>query len=163
MRASRRITNRECMERRSRRAAGRARLLGLHTAHAIEQAHGVGLSHAVHAYCGNCTRTSSAPIAIPSTRSLGSLGGYVETARCWTATERMGYCLPPIPARLSTGQSGENLRPVPCGRQRELCSVSAARQRAQSHTESRALLCKAVHDLLLFSVLTFFMIHTILG
>ena len=45
-----------------------------------------------------------------------------------------------------SGQPGENLRQVPCGRQRQLCPVSAPCQCAQSQAEPGALLCPAVHE-----------------
>ena len=74
----------ECMARPLRRQPGCSGMLGLPHRACHPAADAGGFPHAVHADLRHrATRTGSRPTGTPSTRNWGSLGGYVETARCW--------------------------------------------------------------------------------
>jgi hypothetical protein len=72
--------------------------------------------------CGNCHKEKFSTYRDTFHSQLGSLGGYVETARCWDC-HGAHEMLPASDPRSAgeQGQPGEDLRALPCGRQRELC------------------------------------------
>ena len=118
-----------------------------HTAHAILQPTEAAFRMQSTPICGNCHKDKFSTYRDTFHSQLGSLGGYVETARCWDCHQR---------ARRVAGQrsqlahqqsqSGQDLRTLPCGCEPELRPVSAACQRARPQAESGALLRAAVHE-----------------
>ncbi len=117
-----------------------------HTAHAIEQPTAAAFRMQSTPICGSATRTSSPLTAIPSTRSWARWAAMWRRRAAGTATERMSSARVRSALADQQGQPGEDLRQVPCGRQRQLCPVPAACQRAQSQAESGALLHPPVHE-----------------
>ncbi len=118
-----------------------------HTAHAIEQPTAAAFRMQSTPICGNCHKDKFSTYRDTFHSQLGSLGGYVETARCWDchgAHEILPAIRSPLPHR--PGQPGGHLRQVPCGRQPQLRPVSAPCQRAQSQAEPGPLLYPFVYE-----------------
>jgi predicted CXXCH cytochrome family protein len=134
-----------------------------HTAHAILQPTGAEFRMQSTPICGSCHKDKLSTYRDTFHSQLGSLGGYVETARCWDchgAHEIYPASDPrsPIaPANLVTT----------CGK----CHAGANRSfvQYQPHANARdrklnpaLFYVRLFMNLLLVSVLTFFIIHTVL-
>ncbi|MGD0732258.1 MAG: cytochrome c3 family protein [Terracidiphilus sp.] len=134
-----------------------------HTAHAIEQPTAAAFRMQSTPICGNCHKEKFSTYRDTFHSQLGSLGGYVETARCWDchgAHEILPASDPrsPIaPANLVTT----------CGRCHAGANASFVKYQPHANARNRKLNPALYYvtlfmNLLLVSVLTFFMIHTIL-
>ncbi len=134
-----------------------------HTAHSILQPTEAEFRMQSTPICGSCHKDKLSTYHDTFHSQLGSLGGYVETARCWDC-HRAHDVLPATDPRSPIAPA--NLV-VTCGR----CHAGANLRfvQYQPHANSRdlkrnpALYCiRLFMNLLLASVLTFFLIHTIL-
>ena len=134
-----------------------------HTAHAIEQPTATAFRIQSTPVCGNCHKDKFSTYRDTFHSQLGSLGGYVETARCWDC-HGAHEILPASDPRSPINKA--NLVQT-CGR----CHASANRSfvQYQPHANARnrklnpaLYFIRLFMNLLLASVLSFFMIHTIL-
>ena len=73
-----------------------------HTAHAILQPTEAAFRMQSTPICGNCHKEKFSTYRDTFHSQLGSLGGYVETARCWDCHGAHECCPRPIPVRRST-------------------------------------------------------------
>ncbi|MGD0902531.1 MAG: cytochrome c3 family protein [Terracidiphilus sp.] len=134
-----------------------------HTAHAIEQPTATAFRIQSTPVCGNCHKDKFSTYRDTFHSQLSSLGGYVETALCWDC-HKAHEILPESDPRSSINKA--NLVAT-CGR----CHTSANRSfvQYQPHANARnrklnpgLYFVRLFMNLLLASVLTFFMIHTVL-
>jgi predicted CXXCH cytochrome family protein len=134
-----------------------------HTAHAILQPTADAFRMQSTPICGSCHKEKLATYRDTFHSQLGSLGGYVETARCWDchgAHEILPASDPrsPIaPANLVTT----------CGRCHAGANASFVKYQPHANARSRKLnpalyFVRLFMNLLLAGTLTFFVIHTIL-
>ena len=113
--------------------------------------------------CGNCHKDKFSTYRDTFHSQLGSLGGYVETARCWDchgAHDVRPASDPHSP--VNPGQPGHHLRPCHAG-----ANASFVQYQPHANARDRKLnpalyFVRLFMNLLLAGVLTFFMIHTIL-
>lgn len=134
-----------------------------HTAHAIEQPTAAAFRMQSTPICGNCHKEKFTTYRDTFHSQLSSLGGYVETARCWDchgAHEILPASDPrsPIaPANLVTT----------CGRCHAGANASFVQYQPHANARNRKLnpalyFVRLFMNLLLAGTLTFFVIHTIL-
>ena len=118
-----------------------------HTAHAILQPTESAFRMQSTPICGSCHKDKLSTYRDTFHSQLGSLGGYVETARCWDchgAHEIFPASDPRSP--VNKANLVADLRQMPRGCEPQLCSISAARQCARPQAESGALLRAAVYE-----------------
>ena len=134
-----------------------------HTAHAILQPTESAFRMQSTPICGNCHKDKFSTYRDTFHSQLGSLGGYVETARCWDC-HGAHEILPASDPNSPTAKANLVATCGRCWRRRkpELRAIPAARRCARPQAEPRLYFVRLFMNLLLASVLTFFMIHTIL-
>lgn len=134
-----------------------------HTAHGIVEPTSADFRMQSTPVCGSCHRDKFSTYRDTFHSQLGLLGGYVETARCWDchqAHEVLAASDPrsPIaPAHLVTT----------CGRCHAGANASFVQYQPHANAKNRKLnpalyYIRLFMNLLLASVLTFFLIHTVL-
>ena len=134
-----------------------------HTAHAILQPTESAFRSQSTPICGSCHKDKFSTYRDTFHSQLGSLGGYVETARCWDchgAHEILPASDPNSPVNPA------NLVKT-CGRCHAGANASFVKYQPHANARDRKLspalyYIRLFMNLLLASVLTFFMIHTIL-
>ena len=134
-----------------------------HTAHAILQPTEAEFRMQSTPICGSCHKDKLSTYRDTFHSQLGSLGGYVETARCWDchgAHEIYSSNDPRSPVAKA------NLVKT-CGRCHSGANVSFVQYQPHANAHDRKLnpalyFVRLFMNLLLVSVLTFFVIHTIL-
>ena len=134
-----------------------------HTAHAIEQPTAAAFRMQSTPICGNCHKEKFSTYRDTFHSQLGSLGGYVETARCWDC-HKAHEILPASDPRSPVAPA--NLVKT-CGRCHAGANASFVQYQPHANAHSRKLNPALYYvtlfmNLLLVSVLTFFMIHTLL-
>ncbi len=134
-----------------------------HTAHAIEQPTASAFRMQSTPICGNCHKDKFSTYRDTFHSQLSSLGGYVETARCWDchgAHEILPASDPRSPV------APQNLVKT-CGKCHAGANASFVQYQPHANAKNRKLnpalyYIRLFMNLLLAGVLTFFMIHTIL-
>jgi len=134
-----------------------------HTAHAILQPTEAEFRMQSTPICGSCHKDKLSTYRDTFHSQLGSLGGYVETARCWDchgAHEIYSSSDPRSPVAKA------NLVKT-CGRCHSGANISFVQYQPHANAHDRKLnpalfFVRLFMNLLLASVLTFFVIHTIL-
>jgi predicted CXXCH cytochrome family protein len=134
-----------------------------HTAHAIEQPTAAAFRMQSTPICGNCHTEKFSTYRDTFHSQLGALGGYVETARCWDCHGAHGI-LPTSDPRSPVNP--DNLVAT-CGRCHAGANASFVQYQPHANAHNRKLNPALYYiglfmNLLLVSVLTFFLIHTIL-
>jgi predicted CXXCH cytochrome family protein len=133
-----------------------------HTAHAIEQPTAAAFRMQSTPICGNCHKEKFSTYRDTFHSQLGSLGGYVETARCWDC-HGAHQILPASDPRSPINKA--NLVAT-CGRCHAGANASFVQYQPHANARNRklnpALYYVRLFMNLLASVLTFFLIHTIL-
>ncbi len=134
-----------------------------HTAHAIEQPTAAAFRMQSTPICGNCHKDKFTTYRDTFHSQLSSLGGYVETARCWDC-HGAHEILPPSDPRSPIAPA--NLVET-CGRCHAGANASFVQYQPHANARSRKLnpalyFVRMFMNLLLAGVLTFFVIHTIL-
>jgi predicted CXXCH cytochrome family protein len=134
-----------------------------HTAHAIEQPTASAFRMQSTPICGNCHKEKFSTYRDTFHSQLGSLGGYVETARCWDC-HGAHEILPASDPRSPVAPA--NLVET-CGRCHAGANASFVQYQPHANAHNRKLNPALYYvtlfmNLLLVSVLTFFMIHTLL-
>jgi predicted CXXCH cytochrome family protein len=134
-----------------------------HTAHAIEQPTADAFRMQSTPICGNCHKEKFSTYRDTFHSQLGALGGYVETARCWDCHGAHDV-LPASDPRSPVNQA--NLVAT-CGRCHAGANASFVKYQPHANARNRKLnpalyFIRLFMNLLLASVLTFFLIHTIL-
>ena len=134
-----------------------------HTAHAILQPTESEFRMQSTPICGNCHREKFSTYRDTFHSQLGLLGGYVETARCWDchgAHEILPVSDPHSPiAKANLVQT--------CGRCHAGANASFVQYQPHANARNRRLnpalyYIRLFMNLLLTSVLTFFLLHTVL-
>jgi predicted CXXCH cytochrome family protein len=134
-----------------------------HTAHAILQPTEAAFRSQSTPICGNCHKEKFSTYRDTFHSQLGSLGGYVETARCWDCHGAHGI--------LPTADPNSPVNPAnlvkTCGRCHAGANASFVKYQPHANARDRKLnpalyFIRLFMNLLLASVLIFFMIHTIL-
>jgi predicted CXXCH cytochrome family protein len=134
-----------------------------HTAHAILQPTEAAFRMQSTPICGSCHKDKLSTYRDTFHSQLGSLGGYVETARCWDCHGAHDDA-----ARLRSaladqqGQPGEDLRQCHAG-----ANLSFVQYQPHANARDRKLnpalyFVRLFMNLLLAGTLTFFVIHTML-
>jgi predicted CXXCH cytochrome family protein len=134
-----------------------------HTAHAIEQPTAAAFRMQSTPICGNCHKDKFSTYRDTFHSQLGSLGGYVETARCWDCHGAHNV-LPASDPRSPIAQA--NLINT-CGRCHAGANASFVQYQPHANARNRKLnpalfYIRLFMNLLLAGVLAFFAIHTIL-
>jgi predicted CXXCH cytochrome family protein len=134
-----------------------------HTAHAIEQPTADAFRMQSTPICGSCHKEKFSTYRDTFHSQLGALGGYVETARCWDC-HGAHEVLPASDPRSPVNQA--NLV-VTCGRCHAGANASFVKYQPHANARNRKLnpalyFIRLFMNLLLASVLTFFVIHTVL-
>ena len=134
-----------------------------HTAHAIEQPTASAFRMQSTPICGNCHKEKFSTYRDTFHSQLGSLGGYVETARCWDCHGAHDI----LPASDPRSPIAAANLVTTCGRCHAGANASFVKYQPHANAHSRKLNPALYYvtlfmNLLLVSVLTFFMIHTIL-
>jgi predicted CXXCH cytochrome family protein len=134
-----------------------------HTAHAIEQPTAAAFRMQSTPICGNCHKDKFSTYRDTFHSQLGSLGGYVETARCWDCHGAHNV-LPVSDPRSPIAPA--NLINT-CGRCHAGANASFVQYQPHANARNRKLnpalfYIRLFMNLLLASVLVFFAIHTIL-
>jgi hypothetical protein len=134
-----------------------------HTAHAILQPTEAEFRSQSTPICGSCHKDKFSTYRDTFHSQLGALGGYVETARCWDCHGAHDVLpasdprSPIAPANLVTT----------CGRCHAGANASFVKYQPHANARNRKLnpalyFIRLFMNLLLASVLTFFVIHTVL-
>jgi len=134
-----------------------------HTAHAILQPTESAFRMQSTPICGSCHKEKLSTYRDTFHSQLGSLGGYVETARCWDCHGAHKI----VPASDPTSPIAPANLVVTCGRCHAGANASFVRYQPHANAHDRKLnpalyFVRLFMNLLLASVLTFFVIHTIL-
>jgi predicted CXXCH cytochrome family protein len=134
-----------------------------HTAHAIEQPTAAAFRMQSTPICGNCHKDKFSTYRDTFHSQLGSLGGYVETARCWDCHGAHNV-LPASDPQSPIAQA--NLINT-CGRCHAGANASFVQYQPHANARNRKLnpalfYIRLFMNLLLAGVLAFFAIHTIL-
>jgi hypothetical protein len=113
--------------------------------------------------CGNCHKDKFSTYRDTFHSQLGSLGGYVETARCWDCHGAHDV----RPASDPASPINKANLVTTCGRCHAGANLSFVQYQPHANARDRKLspglyYVRLFMNLLLASVLTFFMIHTIL-
>jgi predicted CXXCH cytochrome family protein len=134
-----------------------------HTAHAIEQPTADAFRMQSTPICGNCHKDKFSTYRDTFHSQLSSLGGYVETARCWDC-HGAHEILPASDPRSPVAPA--NLVKT-CGRCHAGANASFVQYQPHANARNRKLnpalyFIRLFMNLLLAGTLTFFVIHTIL-
>jgi len=134
-----------------------------HTAHAIEQPTADAFRMQSTPICGNCHKDKFSTYRDTFHSQLSSLGGYVETARCWDC-HGAHEILPASDPRSPVNKA--NLVKT-CGRCHAGANASFVQYQPHANARNRKLnpalyFIRLFMNLLLAGTLTFFLIHTIL-
>jgi predicted CXXCH cytochrome family protein len=134
-----------------------------HTAHAIEQPTAAAFRMQSTPICGNCHAEKFSTYRDTFHSQLGALGGYVETARCWDCHGAHGI----LPASDPRSPVAKANLVATCGRCHAGANASFVQYQPHANAHNRKLNPALYYiglfmNLLLVSVLTFFLIHTIL-
>jgi predicted CXXCH cytochrome family protein len=134
-----------------------------HTAHAIEQPTAAAFRMQSTPICGNCHKDKFSTYRDTFHSQLGSLGGYVETARCWDC-HGAHEILPASDPRSPINKA--NLVTT-CGKCHAGANASFVQYQPHANAHNRKLnpalyFIRLFMNLLLAGTLTFFVIHTIL-
>ena len=134
-----------------------------HTAHAIEQPTADAFRMQSTPICGNCHKDKFSTYRDTFHSQLSSLGGYVETARCWDC-HGAHEILPASDPRSPVNKA--NLVKT-CGRCHAGANASFVQYQPHANARNRKLnpalyFVRLFMNLLLAGTLTFFVIHTIL-
>jgi predicted CXXCH cytochrome family protein len=134
-----------------------------HTAHAIEQPTASGFRMQSTPICGNCHKDKFSTYRDTFHSQLGSLGGYVETARCWDCHGAHDV----RPASDPASPINQANLVTTCGRCHAGANASFVKYQPHANARDRKLspalyYIRLFMNLLLAGVLIFFMIHTIL-
>jgi predicted CXXCH cytochrome family protein len=134
-----------------------------HTAHAIEQPTADAFRMQSTPICGNCHKDKFSTYRDTFHSQLSSLGGYVETARCWDC-HGAHEILPASDPRSPVNKA--NLVKT-CGRCHAGANASFVQYQPHANARVRKLnpalyFIRLFMNLLLAGTLTFFVIHTIL-
>jgi len=134
-----------------------------HTAHAIEQPTADAFRMQSTPICGNCHKEKFSTYRDTFHSQLGALGGYVETARCWDC-HGAHEVLPASDPRSPVNQAS---LVATCGRCHAGANASFVKYQPHANARNRKLnpalyFIRLFMNLLLASVLTFFVIHTVL-
>ena len=134
-----------------------------HTAHAIAQPTASAFRMQSTPICGSCHKEKFSTYRDTFHSQLGSLGGYVETARCWDCHGAHGI-LPASDPRSPVNPA--NLVKT-CGRCHTGANASFVQYQPHANASNRKMnpalyFIRLFMNLLLFGTLTFFVIHTLL-
>jgi len=134
-----------------------------HTAHAILQPTEAAFRMQSTPICGSCHKDKLSTYRDTFHSQLGSLGGYVETARCWDC-HGAHEILPASDPRSPIAKA--NLVAT-CGKCHAGANLSFVQYQPHANAHDRKLnpalfYVRLFMNLLLASVLTFFVIHTVL-
>ncbi len=134
-----------------------------HTAHAIAEPTSADFRMQSTPICGSCHRDKFTTYRDTFHSQLGLLGGYTETARCWDCHEAHDV-LPASDPRSSVAKA--NLVRT-CGRCHAGANASFVQYQPHANARNRKLnpalyYIRLFMNLLLTSVLTFFLLHTVL-
>ena len=134
-----------------------------HTAHSIEQPTADAFRMQSTPICGNCHKDKFTTYRDTFHSQLGSLGGYVETARCWDCHGAHGI----LPASDPNSPVAPANLVKTCGRCHAGANASFVQYQPHANARNRKLnpalyFVRLFMNLLLAGVLTFFVIHTIL-
>ncbi|HEY1984041.1 MAG TPA: cytochrome c3 family protein [Terracidiphilus sp.] len=134
-----------------------------HTAHAIEQPTAAGFRMQSTPICGSCHKDKFSTYRDTFHSQLGALGGYVETARCWDCHE--AHSVRPASDPRSPVHTANLV--TTCGKCHAGANVSFVQYQPHANARVRKLnpalyFIRLFMNLLLFGVLTFFVIHTAL-
>lgn len=134
-----------------------------HTAHAIEQPTAAGFRMQSTPICGSCHKDKFSTYRDTFHSQLGALGGYVETARCWDCHE--AHDVRPASDPHSPVHSTNLV--TTCGKCHAGANLSFVQYQPHANARVRKLnpalyFVRLFMNLLLVSVLTFFVIHTAL-
>ena len=134
-----------------------------HTAHAILQPTESEFRMQSTPICGNCHKDKFSTYRDTFHSQLGSLGGYVETARCWDCHQAHDV----RPTKDPTSPVNPANLVSTCGRCHSGANLSFVQYQPHANAHDRKLspglfFVRLFMNLLLASVLTFFIIHTIL-
>jgi predicted CXXCH cytochrome family protein len=134
-----------------------------HTAHAILQPTEAAFRMQSTPICGSCHKDKLSTYRDTFHSQLGSLGGYVETARCWDCHGAHEI----YPASDPRSPINKANLVTTCGRCHAGANLSFVQYQPHANAHDRKLnpalfYVRLFMNLLLASVLTFFVIHTIL-
>jgi len=134
-----------------------------HTAHAIEQPTAAAFRMQSTPICGNCHKDKFSTYRDTFHSQLSSLGGYVETARCWDCHGAHGI----LPASDPKSPVAPANLVATCGRCHAGANLSFVQYQPHANARNRKLnpalyFVRLFMNLLLAGTLTFFVIHTIL-
>jgi predicted CXXCH cytochrome family protein len=134
-----------------------------HTAHNILQPTESAFRMQSTPICGNCHKDKFSTYRDTFHSQLGSLGGYVETARCWDCHQAHDV----RPASDPSSPINKANLVTTCGRCHAGANLSFVQYQPHANARDRKLspglfYVRLFMNLLLASVLTFFLIHTIL-
>jgi len=134
-----------------------------HTAHGIEEPTAAGFRMQSTPICGSCHTDKLSTYRDTFHSQLGSLGGYVETARCWDC-HGAHQILPASDPRSPINQA--NLVKT-CGGCHKGANMSFVQYQPHANAHDRKLnpalyYVRLFMNILLAGTLTFFMIHTLL-
>ena len=134
-----------------------------HTAHAILQPTEAAFRTQSTPICGSCHTDKFSTYRDTFHSQLGSLGGYVETARCWDCHGAHDV----LPASDPRSPINEANLIATCGKCHAGANASFVKYQPHANARNRKLnpalfFIRLFMNLLLASVLTFFVIHTVL-
>jgi predicted CXXCH cytochrome family protein len=134
-----------------------------HTAHSILQPTADAFRSQSTPICGSCHKDKFSTYRDTFHSQLGSLGGYVQTARCWDCHE--AHEVRPTSDPLSPVNPANLVRT--CGKCHEGANASFVQYQPHANAGNRKLnpalyFIRLFMNLLLVGTLTFFAIHTIL-
>jgi len=134
-----------------------------HTAHAILQPTAATFRMQSTPICGSCHKEKLSTYRDTFHSQLGSLGGYVETARCWDCHGAHDV----LPASDPNSPIAPANLVATCGKCHAGANASFVQYQPHANAHNRKLnpalyYIRLFMNLLLAGVLTFFMIHTIL-
>ena len=134
-----------------------------HTAHAILQPTMASFRMQSTPICGSCHKEQLATYRDTFHSQLGLLGGYVETARCWDCHGAHGI----LPASDPSSPIAPGNLIKTCGRCHKDANASFVQYQPHANPRNRKLnpalyYTRFFMNLLLWSVLSFFALHTLL-
>ncbi|MGB9406648.1 MAG: cytochrome c3 family protein [Terracidiphilus sp.] len=134
-----------------------------HTAHAILQPTEATFRMQSTPICGSCHKEKLSTYRDTFHSQLGALGGYVETARCWDCHGAHDV----LPASDPRSPIAPANLVATCGKCHEGANASFVQYQPHANAHNRKLnpglyFVRLFMNLLLISVLTFFVIHTLL-
>ncbi len=134
-----------------------------HTAHDIQEPTASAFRSRSTPICGSCHKDKFSTYRDTFHSQLGSLGGYVETARCWDCHGAHDV----LPTSDPRSPVAPNNLIATCGKCHAGANASFVKYQPHANAHDRKLspvlyYIRLFMNLLLISVLTFFIIHTIL-